>query len=361
MDLALEVKRLRPDVVIDIISERESRHPRAHQAFDRIMSPSGAGWMRTTRGVKFLWYMAKYRALLARTDGRYDAVHVFYLSAIWGALANGLRARGGRLIVSLFGSDVYRTTGLLQPLQAHLLRAADHVTAANADTLDAASRMHVDLSERSSLVRFGLRPLEHVQRLRRTGDRVMHRAALGLPADRIIVVAGYNASMNQRHAAIIEALDVLPTALRDRLFVVLPMTMGGDEAYRMEVRTLIGLTGIPHRIFSDLMTDEDVARLRLAADILVQVQATDQLAGAMQEHLCAGTVVITGAWLPYAVLHDAGVRFWAIEGLNDLPAAVREALDELEARREQCQDNEGPILELSSWSHTAPRWSALYD
>jgi hypothetical protein len=221
--------------------------------------------------------------------------------------------------------------------------------------------MDVELSGRSTLVRFGLRPLEHVQRLRRAGDRASHKAALGLPADRVLVVAGYNASMNQRHAAIIEALDGLPKALRDRLLVVLPMTMGGDETYRKEVRDRIERTGIPYRIFNELMTDEDVARLRLAADILVQVQATDQLAGAMQEHLCAGSVVITGAWLPYAVLRNAGVRFWTVEGLKDLSAALSEALIGLEARRNECAANEGPILELSSWSHTAPRWAMLYD
>ena len=109
------------------------------------------------------------------------------------------------------------------------------------------------------------------------------------------------------------------------------------------------------------MSDEDLARLRCATDIMVQVQPTDQLAGAMQEHLFAGSVVITGDWLPYGVLRDAGVRFWTVPDRAALTGSLRECLEELSVRQAQCVGNAVPIRGLSSWSHTAPQWSALYD
>jgi len=361
VDLALELRRVRAGLVIDIISERESRHPRATEAFGRILAPRGGGWMRTTRGVKFLWFVAKYRSLLQQAGGGYDAVHVFYLSAILGVLASALRARGGRLVVSLFGSDVYRSNALLRTFQARLLSRAHCVTAANDDTLNAAVRLVGLDRSRTMIVRFGLRPLEHIERWLASGERADHKRALGIPADRIVVAVGYNASPNQRHAAIIQALAGLPAELQAQVLLVVPMTMGGNAAYIAEVDGLLSRSGLAFRLITTLMSDEELARLRLATDIMVQVQPTDQLAGAMQEHLAAGSVVITGTWLPYGVLREAGVRFWTVPDVAGLGGALTAAVEELPERHRACAGNTGPIMELSAWSRTAPRWSALYD
>jgi hypothetical protein len=118
---------------------------------------------------------------------------------------------------------------------------------------------------------------------------------------------------------------------------------------------------LQHRVITDLMSDMDLARLRCATDIMVQVQPTDQLSGAMQEHLHAGSVVITGAWLPYGVLSDAGVRFWTINDRAGLAKELEACISELSDREAACVGNDAPIRALSSWSQTAPQWSALYD
>jgi len=361
VDLALELKRLRPGLVIDMLSERSSRHPRATQAFDSIRYPEGVGWMRVTRGVKFFWFLRQYRALLRTVPAGYDAVHVFYLSAIWGALAGALATKGRRMVVSLFGSDVYRTTGLLKPLQARLLERAATTTAANQDTLDAAIQQYGIDPVRCAIVRFGLRPLEHIERLRALGDRTVHKKALGIPEDRTVIAAGYNGSAHQHHEAIIDALRALHGEIRSRLFVIVPMTMGGVPAHVAAVRSALNDSGLGYRIITELMTDAEVARLRLATDIMVQVQPTDQLAGAMQEHLFAGSVVVTGDWLPYGVLREAGVRFWTVPDRAALTGAIGECMQELRSRQMQCAGNAAPIGALSSWSNTAPQWSALYD
>ncbi len=361
VDLALELRRLRSGLDIDIISERESRHPRAREAFGRILAPEGDGWMRTTRGLKFLWYVAKYRSLLRKAGGGYDVIHVFYLSAIWGALSSALRGQGKRLVVSLFGSDIYRSSRPLRIFQTRLLSEAHRVTAANDDTLNAAVRLVGLDRSRTTIVRFGLRPLEHIERLLDSGSRTDHKRSLGIDLERMVVAVGYNASPNQRHAAIIRALASMPAELRARVHLVVPMTIGGTAAYIAEVDQLLVRSGLSFRLFTTMMSDEELARLRLATDIMVQVQPTDQLAGAMQEHLAAGSVVITGAWLPYGVLRDAGVRFWTVPDLDGLSGALVAALRELPQRERECAGNTTPIMELSAWSRTAPRWSALYD
>lgn len=361
VDLALELKRLRAGCTIDIISDRQSRHPNAPRAFDRVLVPEGGGRLRTARGFKFLWFVARNRGLLARLEGGYDAVHVFYLSATWGVLAGGLARKAERLVVTVFGSDVYRTTAWLRPWQRRLLQRADRVTASNADTLEAARRIASIDPARCSIVRFGLRPLDHIERLRVEGDRAHHKRAVGIAPERVVVVAGYNASPHQQHAAIIDALKALGVERTKRIEVLLPMTMGGHTAYIRDIETRMKGSGLAYRLITRLMTDEEVARLRLATDIMVQVQPTDQLAGAMQEHLAAGSVVLTGSWLPYGVLREAGVRFWTVDARDEVRDALVTIMKELPERTSECSGNARCIHELSSWSVTAPRWSALYD
>lgn len=360
VDLALELKRLRPGAVIDIISERPSRHPRATTAFRSVHCPSSDSRLRSERGVKFFWYLFAYHRLLASTADDYDAVHVFYMSGIWGALAGKLARKGRKLVVTLFGSDVYRTTPLMEPFQRRLLQQASTVTASNADTLTSARRAFDLTGRETRVVRFGLRPLDLLAGMRNI-ERSTHKGSLGIPADRTLVVAGTNASRRQHHMDIIAAVRALPEEQRDRVFLVVPMTMGGDAAYIGEVKAACVASGLEHRVITGLMSDEELARLRCATDIMVQIQPTDQLSGAMQEHLFAGSLVITGAWLPYDVFREAGVRFWTVRDHTELGSAITRCLKELDGRRAECLGNADPIMRLSGWANNAPVWSALYD
>jgi len=160
---------------------------------------------------------------------------------------------------------------------------------------------------------------------------------------------------------IIAAVRALPEEQRDRVFLVVPMTMGGDAAYIGEVKAACVASGLEHRVITGLMSDEELARLRCATDIMVQIQPTDQLSGAMQEHLFAGSLVITGAWLPYDVFREAGVRFWTVRDHTELGSAITRCLKELDGRRAECLGNADPIMRLSGWANNAPVWSALYD
>ena len=312
------------------------------------------------RGIKFFWFLAAYRRLLASVGDGYDAVHVFYLSGIWGVLAGRLAGKGRRLVVTLFGSDVYRTTPLMKPLQGRLLERASTVTASNGDTLNKAREIFNLEGRDGRIVRFGLRPLDLLVAMKQV-ERSTHKEALGIPVEWTVIVAGSNASRRQHHGEIIAAIGTLPKEQRERLFTLVPMTMGGDPAYIDEVKAACAEAGLEHRIITELMTNEELARLRCAADIMVQVQPNDQLSGAMQEHFHAGTVVITGAWLPYDVFREAGVRFWTVRDRAELGSVLAESLGELEVRRAACVGNGDPIMRLSGWPNTAPQWSALYD
>jgi hypothetical protein len=101
--------------------------------------------------------------------------------------------------------------------------------------------------------------------------------------------------------------------------------------------------------------------LRSVTDVFIQVQRTDQLSASMLEHLYAGSVVITGGWLPYGQLTQRGIRFWTTPSIEQLTSELIACLDQLPERRAAVEANRDLVRRLASWSVTAPRWSALYD
>jgi hypothetical protein len=60
-------------------------------------------------------------------------------------------------------------------------------------------------------------------------------------------------------------------------------------------------------------------------------------------------------------LREAGVRFWTVNDRSELTTAVKACIQELSTRLTISLGNAAPIGALSSWSYTAPQWSALYD
>jgi hypothetical protein len=265
------------------------------------------------------------------------------------------------MVLTLFGSDVYRTHWPLSILQRRLLLSGDLFTASNPHTLASArARFRLRLEPCVDDLLFGLRSLDHLAVLDH-GDRTGQLEGLGIPPGRTIVTCGYNGSVNQDHLAVLDALGRCPAEVRAQFHVVLPMMIGGADAYRRGVKERAISLGLDHTVLEHRLTDEQVAMLRSVTDVFIQVQRTDQLSASMLEHLYAGSVVITGGWLPYGQLTQRGIRFWTTPSIEQLTSELIACLDQLPERRAAVEANRDLVRRLASWSVTAPRWSALYD
>ena len=74
----------------------------------------------------------------------------------------------------------------------------------------------------------------------------------------------------------------------------------------------------------------------------------------------AGSVVITGNWLPYQVLRDLGVYFIGIDHLTDIGETLVTCLENLDQEKIQCKNNPEIIYDTSSWNNTINSWIKLY-
>lgn len=359
INLALELRRLDTGILIDILSDQPSSNKEADKVFNRIIAPDNLPRFSKIRGLKFFFLCLLIYRQLSRAEKKYDVIHIFYLSAVYGLWAGLLRSKAPKLIASVFGSEYYRSGSFVKKLQRRIIRRVDCVTAANEKTLRDLGVYYNVPETKLKLVRFGLRPLDYIKEITDL-SRGVAKEKLGMPVGKSLIVCGYNASSIQQHHSIIDALEELQDEFSGQCILVFPFAMGGSDEYKSAVLKRIQALRFESRIIDKFLPDAELALLRRSADVMIQIQKTDQLSGAMQEHLFAGTLVITGAWLPYDVFISNGIYFKTIQAPEKLTDTLKDCLANLEAEQVKLTRNSEIIWRLSSWSVTGLNWQKLY-
>lgn len=175
----------------------------------------------------------------------------------------------------------------------------------------------------------------------------------------ILVSCGYNGSEAQNHFSIIKALESLPQEIKSRVFFLFPMTYGGSSDYLSKVRRTLHETGIRFRIIDDYVPAEDIAIIRLASDVVLNIQKTDAFSASLQGHLYCNNVLIVGEWLNYIALDKAGV-FYIKTPLSQLRNHLIEVLTDLQSFKNKCVSNHNVMKQMTSWPSVIPTWADTY-
>lgn len=292
----------------------------------------------------------------------YDIIHVHYVGKEALMFSKLLRKRCKQLIVSVWGGEFQNGFDPFDPLKKQLYDRADVITFTSAQYKELFDR-HYNRRylHKLKVCPFGLATFEELKKLKL--DKNACKRMLGLPLDKKIVSLGYNSTMRQQHLKIIERLEDL-----DDVFFVVPMTNVPCNAYSQriqdyiaDVRRALVDRKINHKIFLDYMTNHEVAMLRKASDILIQVQIYDQLSASMQEHLYAENIVITGAWLPYEPLYERGVFMLKVHKPEEVGSILRYALHNYDDLKERCKNNPKIIEQFNNPEECVNRWVNLYE
>lgn len=365
--------RSQQSFLIDALAARLRRHGVALDRlylFDRSLETAdGRELLRSSRLDRFLGglpgFHLGYKRLrapltLLEIPDRYELAHLHFAGAYYRPYLPLIRRLAKRLAVSVWGSDLYQAGRLERSFKQGLFRAADALTFSNPEMRDDFLGVYPDTpEEKIHLCRFGLAILEEVRRLREAESRREWRRALDLPVEARIVVCGHGALPVVQHDKILAALHGVQDRLPPGCVFVFPLTYGWSDT-RARVREALRGSRLAYRTFEEPLSDADVARLRLAADVMINVHKSDALSGAMQEHLFAGSVVVAGRWLPYRVLEERGAYLVRVDDIGSLGATLVSVLENLDEHRVASRRNAEVIWRLSGWEHVIDSWLALY-
>lgn len=267
-----------------------------------------------------------------------------------------------KLLLTLWGSDVYRTQGVAE--YARQLRAAGRaslVTMATPELADSfLSKFGRNLQSKVRLVSYGSELVDLIERFR--GEREGFLRVIGVDPAKISIVVGHNASPGNQHEAVLRQIAKLPESLRTRIAIVIPMTYTGTSpSYVDSIRDLSGQLQLPVRILDQRLSLDNVARLRVATDILIHVPISDQFSAAMCESLVAGAVLITGAWLPYRKLRASGAHYHEVFEVGEISTKLAGVLSDFQPERSQVGRNAAVVREMMSWQFLVPKWIDVYN
>ena len=312
---------------------------------------------------KVITYFLKIRFLKEISkDG--SIIHIHYCHEKYLSYYTFFKKYKIPLIISIWGSDYYRISEYLRIKQRNLYEYAEAITFANTNTMnDFITFYGPHFKGKCYNIRLGLDSLNTIQRRLLQNNSPIHiKTRLQLPTDKIIVSCGYNANVEQQHVEILEALNELSGEMKKQIHLLFPLTYPSiSRNYYSEIKNKAADYGFSFTLFDTYLSNESIAEIRIASDIFINMQTTDQFSASMQEYLFCGTIVMNGSWLPYSDLSTEGIFFINISSFADLSRSLSEIIDNYDTYKVKCAQNKNIIWRVSSWESVTKSWVSLYN
>ena len=298
---------------------------------------------------------------LASTLGEYDIVHIHFHYYYYAFLVPILRKKTKKLFVTFFGSDFYRINQWGHRLTKRSLSYVDGVFAISENMLENLINKY-RLNEqpvKTGILIFLMRNFISFGNFLEANNSLSAKKSWGFSTP--VIVCGYSAASIMQHELIIEGLKNAKDKTKGYK-IIFPMTYGWRASEkRLNVRRSLAKASIEALIIEDFLPIERLHELRLATDIFINIPSSDQMAASMLEHLAAGSVVITGTWLPYQHVIEKGIYMVMIDSPEKLGSALGNVIDNLDFHLLKSAGNRSIILEMMKWESIRNNWFCNYE
>lgn len=297
---------------------------------------------------------------LLKTLGPFDILHVHY---IWYHLSPAIykvRHLYKKIVLTYFGSDLYRISLFERLLTIPALSAADHITFMSEDMVDYYKTLPFYFRKylkKSTVVDFGNMFYDRIASF--DNKRGSCKKSLGFDDNKLLITIGYVGRPQMQQYETLSALLEDGRVLNSQVQFAIP-AYGISKDSDRKILSLAKKYDIRIEIFTNFMGEEEVSTLRAATDIFIHAQTTDALSCAMLEHLYAGSVVVNGSWLRYGTLTKNNVYYKSFDSFDSLSDAIAIVIDNINNEEELSSHNREIISQISSWDGLRPIWLKLY-
>lgn len=304
-------------------------------------------------------YRLSFQFLIQRLFRRYNLVdfHAYY--PYYNNLISNCIKKDVRFDITLWGSELLRADEKrIEQLRygfdnCYLVKMSDNLQTA---MLRIYGKQYYD---KCRTVFFGNCDFPKIDAIEKESKYVLKERLYGKVDGKKILVLGYNGIPSQNHDKMIHALDSLSQEEKASIHVVLPMTYGATQDYIAQIRRLVNDTNISYTLLDSYMSTDEVAALRITADIVINIQNTDALAGSLQDHLYCGNVCIFGDWLDYS-LYSQNEIFYIKTSMNEVSSHLRDVLLNFNKYYQASSGNHDKIKNLLSWETTIVKQVSVY-
>lgn len=319
----------------------------------KFVGESKDGW------VKKMVRKLVYKNLISKLFPMYDVVDFHAYLPSYNELMRRCVQKKVKYDITPWGSDLMRAAA---EKKRHLQYGFDHCYRIKlTDNLhDIMVESYGDIYEdKSRIVYFGNSDFPVIDSLTESETNEMKYKLYGDTGNKRIVVCGYNGISSQNHIQMIEAISVLSETEKRSIHVVFPMTYGANKDYMDGIRSKMEELSVSYTIFDEFLEAKEIASIRKTADIVINVQNTDAMAGSLQDHLYCGNVCIFGEWLNYSPYTNNGI-YYIKTRMEDIAGHLKDALLHYSEYQSLCIGNHDKIKSLFSWEATIAKQVSVY-
>lgn len=296
----------------------------------------------------------------------YDLVLLHFVAIPYMSLLPMLRMRSKKIIISFWGSDILRLNHkriVRNKVIKILLNYADRITMSTAE-MEAKFRKEFGRGFSDKIVRthFGSQVVAKMQEIE-CEDICTIKEQYAITRDKVVISVGYNGYPGQQHLRVLEVITRLSDEDRNKIHLLLRLTYGlPNDEYLERVKEMVQRTGCTYSIFTNYLTEEEVAKLTEVTDVFVHAQTSDARSASMCEHLFAGCVVMNPTWISYSELKDR-VFYLTFSDDEDLMHLIK---DNIVPKREskyypKLISNKRAIYQMTSWEIAREEWIKAYE
>lgn len=233
-----------------------------------------------------------------------------------------------KVIVSFWGSDILRINKKDAKVLKYLLSNADKINLATLEMEEKFKSFYGDMfNDRFCAAKFGSLAFDYINYYKGNMSKKECKKWIGADSERITVAIGHNGNREQQHIKVLNKLSELPQNTKDKIVLVLHVGYGLDNEYTVELKRSLENLSIRHIVINDILSLDDIAKLRIGTDIIVHAQTTDALSGSIREAIYAESILINPTWIHYSEFDEYGVEYIKYNSFNDLCEHITAAIN----------------------------------
>jgi hypothetical protein len=366
------IKSYRPDIDFDVFSVDKVIGKYDLSACNEVHVNT---WEKSTfkniRGLRvviqpfYTWFSLYY--FLKKKKIRYDIIHFKWLvpGVVLFKLSKGCFFK--KSIATLWGGEletqkILFSKSLYMHFIKHFLRNMDSVTYTSQELFDKISNLGV-VEAKMNYAIYGSSIYYKIEELTKTKTRAECKKYWNINADKITISIGYSGKEVHQHIPIIKTLFNYSEFIEriDDYIFILPFTHGGTREYYAHIIKQLENVNAKYLLLSEKMTDLEVAILRYATDIMLQLSITDGRSASIIESLLSGSILISGKWLPYQVFHEKNLYFHELDSIDSsLPKMILNINENIQNELINCKENKSK-WGFETWEKVIPNWIDIYE
>lgn len=296
-----------------------------------------------------------------RIAKKYDIIHIHYITEDSIAVPF-FSKKVTKVLITVYGSDMLRAPKWKILLLRGVFKRATKVTVATDYVANKLLEFYGDdIKCKLRKCYFGTKNIEHVKLCLDKYSVHDCKQLYNIPTDKLTIFPGYNGSPAHRHIQILELLDGLPKQIRNQLCLVFHCGYALTDEYKNRLITSMKEHNILTFLITDYFTGEELIKLRMCADVMLNLQPTDALSASMLESIAVGSIVIKGDWLVYPELKRKEVMLLSIKRMDDLPELISDIIVKKHDYNDQLRGNAKKIYEMLSWNYCRNNWKKLLE